>query len=231
MAGGHGGDEGIRVSAELMEQLTMVAQGGPGWLAGAMAALGIAIITTTMLRGLVKRRKGTPTRTRSALKAAPAQTPAGAAAKTSGGHAPEQMLHAAQRASLEHLMVEVQELTRVCAAQIENRASRLELLIAQADERLARLAAAQGSADALMPDGPDAAPQVMAPVTRPVTAARSKPSAPAASDAREAIRALHAQGKSATEIATATGEPIGKVELVIALHAAERAIAASAVRG
>ena len=129
-------------------------------------------------------------------------------------------------------MVEVQELTRVCAAQIENRAQRLELLIAQADDRLARLAAQQSSAQAVAEVVTHPTAPVSRPIAKPQTAEAPTPARKGQSiDARTHIRALHAQGKSSAEIARLTGEPIGKVELVIALQSAERAIAASAARG
>ena len=93
------------------------------WLPGAVAALGILLITTTLLRRWVKK------------------------SRAARNHDPREKLreqretlqNRAERDSLEHLMVEVQELTRICAAQIENRATKLEHLIELADQRLADL--------------------------------------------------------------------------------------------
>lgn len=75
------------------------------------------------------------------------------------------------RQTLETLMVEVQELTRLCAGQIENRAVRLERLIAEADEKLAALREATTTkASASVGRGPAVATPTVA--TRSLRAAR-----------------------------------------------------------
>ena len=189
-----------------------------GWMAGALAAAGVALMTVTLLRGIARRRQGgsTPRGARAAAQAPPQA--AKPASNTSIAH---------ERAALERLMVEVQELTRVCAAQIENRATKLEVLIAQADERIASL---EGKTSA---PGPPVVTNPIAPKARahPPGAPTPPPTSPRAPDElRHQIETLAQEGESAQAIAAALDEPIGKVELILALQQASRA-SQSTVRG
>jgi hypothetical protein len=215
--------------------VTMLAQEDrSSWLAGALAAAGIALMTVTMLRGIMRRRKRAarteemPRSTRIAKAIEAQQTEAASKNTTSPNTS-----HASQRVSLDRLMVEVEELTRVCAAQLENRATKLELLIAQADDRLAKLA------DASTQHLPSVAPSPPAVVTQrtasvqpvqsttpapiPTVSQAPSPASTSATDIRSRIQSLAHEGRSAAEISRALNEPVGKVELILALHNAARA--------
>ncbi len=105
----------------------------PGWLPYAMAAAGVALLSLVMLRRMTKVRRRQRAEARAEANATPRERM-------------EALQHSAQRsnpaASIERLMLEAEELARTTAAQMETRATRLEALIRDADERLARLEAA-----------------------------------------------------------------------------------------
>lgn len=203
-------DEGTRVKTMLWTtaaHMTMLArEGGNSWFAGALTASGIALLTVTMLRGIVRQRK------RAAQKQATrGDTPVDTVQpKKRRKASPEQIIHATNRDSLDRLMVEVQELTRVCAAQLENRSAKLELLIAQADERIQTLA--KTSLQHTQDIAPPSIEQNLSPSLQPASA----------DDLRDRIRALSKKGRSAMDISREINEPVGKVELIMALQHAER---------
>lgn len=114
-----------------------------------------------------------------------------------------QQKHAEREMS--NLLVELSEMARQITAQLDTRATKLELLIKQADERLEQLEArssqqAPPSPWQLPPDG--------------------KPTTPTdVVDARHAeIYALRDDGKSVDEIAHHLGRPNGEIELILALR-------------
>ena len=138
-----------------------------------------------------------------------------------------------------NLMVEMLETARQMTAQLDTRAARLEVLSAQADDRLAALKATGGPA-------PTAAPAtVSSPAARPThesepaeaaaaigagadaapTAIKSPPDhapepAETPPDPRHAeIYALADRGHSPREIARSLDRPNGEVELILALRA------------
>ncbi len=151
--------------------------------------------------------------------------------------------HRGVQQDLESLMVEVEQLAKRLGAQLDAKSVRLERLIEQADERIARLerreadgqtnghAAAGGASDG-------AAGQTAAdPVAREAAALRErlyprgKPPAeaqtpPQASEADRrlaaSVAALADKGESAAQIAETLNEHVGKVELILAMRAAER---------
>lgn len=102
-------------------------------------------------------------------------------------------------------MVEVQELTRLCAAQMENRATRLEQLIAQADNRLARLEGQNGSREHSF--------RIPERQTQPSSFLRQD-SDPLTSR----IYQLADKGITSVEIARELDEQTGKVDLILALR-------------
>lgn len=113
---------------------------------------------------------------------------------------------ARSRADIEAFKVEAHDFTRQLAALLDSKAARLERLIADADERLARLDRTGGGA---------ARPQ------RPIDAAPCPaPSiaSPATNPAHERIYRLADQGLDPIEIARKTGQPTGQVELILALR-------------
>jgi len=105
---------------------------------------------------------------------------------------------------LTELIVELEKMARQMTAQLDTRAAKLELLIQEADVRLA----------ALKCSGESAAP------LRPVQPASDPLQIP---DSRyDSIYDLAAQGKSARQIAQELGRPDGEIELILALHAQNR---------
>jgi hypothetical protein len=187
------------------------------WLPGAVAALGIALITATLLRRWVKR-------TRATSQSDPKQVIADQR---------ERLQHRAERDSLEKLMVEVQELTRVCAAQIENRATKLEYLIELADRRLAELKAltsdrpVRSHAESPQRRSEERAlphhPQERTARTRDWSAEGEEEFVSVSrqrDQLAERVYELSSMGLKSVEIARQLDEQVGKVELILALREA-----------
>lgn len=162
----------------------------PEWLTGAMLAAGVAIATAVLLRRWFRL-----------LRRGPKETPRERIDRVTASR---------ERDSLESLMVDVQELTRTCAAQIENRALRLEKLLELTDRRLAELSARGEAANTDPPgrrtDGPD------------LRVVRREPEGDAEDPLLRRVLALETEGRSASDIARLTKTPVGKVELMIRLH-------------
>lgn len=102
------------------------------------------------------------------------------------------------KASIESLMVDAEELTRRLAAHLDNKAERIEILLNESKQVLARLESATENAAG----GHPSAPRVLEdPTTR-------------------SIYDLADKGCSPIEIAESLEEQVGKVELVLALRTA-----------
>jgi hypothetical protein len=132
------------------------------------------------------------------------------------------------------LMVEMLETARHMAAQLDTRAAKLELLMKEADAKLAALKSASASAPAAAAvqrvekishstsaadDAEAITPSSAAPVTPAVVpdAPQMKPETPP--DPRHGeIYALADQGRSPQEIARQLDRPNGEVELILALR-------------
>ena len=174
-----------------------VADGAPGiaednLIAGMLAAAGVAVLTLVVLVRLraTRRRRAANDARRETEPGRPTLRP------RAGGE------------SLEALMVEAQELTRVCAAQMENRAMRLERLLAEADERIAELERLSGGG---RPAGRGA----------PARDARRAPDAsrsPEGDPLADRVFELADRGMQPVEIARQLDEHTGKIELILALH-------------
>lgn len=128
---------------------------------------------------------------------------------------------ARDRETLESLMRDVRELTRLCAQQLDSRAERIEVLLAKADERIRRLEAEDGGRrSAPLVEGK---PSVPSRAVRPAAALdlrdRAGAEFPADPVARQ-VYELADQGRSPVEIAGALEEHVGKVELILALRGA-----------
>lgn len=191
------------------------AVGREDWLPGAIAALGIAMITTVMLRRWIKRTKKASEASQAPLR-----------------EQRERLQGRAERDSLDRLMVEVQELTRVCAAQIENRASKLEYLIELADQRLKELDRACESAGhhaqhtqpRLSSDGrSQGSPTAPARVasgdwSSPTGAERDDLGHSSGDHLSRKVHELSQMGLKSIEIARQLDEQVGKVELILALR-------------
>jgi len=104
------------------------------------------------------------------------------------------------------LLVELEQMARQMSAQLETRAAKLELLIKDADQRIAALQAAGPTADLLPP------------------ASLALPPDPLHAEVYD----LAGQGHSARQIAQRLGRPYGEIELVLALRGHENATVASA---
>jgi hypothetical protein len=110
---------------------------------------------------------------------------------------------------MQNLLVELSEMSRQITAQLDTRSAKLELLIKEADEKIAalkRLGASEASAPA-------------SPILEDPEPAGSLPPAPVEIDPRHAaVYSLADEGRDIGEIATTLGRPRGEVELILALR-------------
>lgn len=154
-------------------------QDAPGidsaWLSMVFLGLGMAALAWTVARS-IRRARARPRDDR---------TPAEQIADLRRGAA------ARGRESLDSVMADATELAQRLAAQLDAKAARLEQLIEEADERLARL------------EGGGAAPRTPAAAADPVHAR---------------VHELADRGLSPVDIARETGQPTGQVELILALR-------------
>jgi len=111
---------------------------------------------------------------------------------------------------MQSLLVELSEMARQISGQLDTRAAKLEILIKEADEKIAALKSAGGAAP----------PTPAAEFAIPAAAPHIKPTEPSdLLDARHAmVYALADQGRTAHEIAHEIGRPSGEVELILALR-------------
>jgi hypothetical protein len=136
---------------------------------------------------------------------------------------------------MSNLLVELSEMARQISAQLDTRAAKLELLIKEADEKIAALRGTIGvNGSAASPAAPQAAAEdssttTIAPTAHVDSAEQaalsdikdSPPAAPAppAADPRHTqVYAMADEGRSANEIARALHRPAGEVELILALR-------------
>ena len=176
-------------------------------LAGILMAAGVLIITTVMMMRLWRIRR------RNAASAGVPLTER--ITKIKKDNAADGV------GRMEAVMVEMQELTRVCAAQVENRVARLEMLLREADDRIAQLTA-------LEEDAERAAPPAPAPAGRPTPVVR--PSI-GSDELSQRVYALADSGLGGADIARELGEHTGKVELILALRTESRRSGAGATAG
>lgn len=116
--------------------------------------------------------------------------------------------HLAQERSVErqmqNLLVELSEMARQISAQLDTRTAKLELLIREADEKIAALKSSGVT---------------IAETRRVESASESGLMRSAVLDPRHAeIYALSDQGRAPAEIAQQLGQPSGEVELILALR-------------
>ncbi len=159
------------------------------WLPPALMILGVSLATWMMVRMLIRRRKrlpltpGTPHERLEAIR--------------------EQ---AKKRAQLQAFGAEVHELVERLAAQLDNKAARMELLLQDADERIRRLERMQrldrnrASADSEHQSG-----HTIGHESDPVT---------------NRVYELADQGEKPVEIAKQVNQHVGQVELILALRRA-----------
>jgi len=105
---------------------------------------------------------------------------------------------------MNNLLVELSEMARQITAQLDTRAAKLQLLIAEADQRLERLSTC--GASGLAPERPPSNRHADVPAPPPV-------------DPRHVeVYVLADQGRTAGEIAGKLGRPSGEIELILALR-------------
>jgi hypothetical protein len=159
-----------------------------------LAALVIGVLYIFVLRPMGRKKTKDPMEEESALKTLAQQR-----------HVEREM---------QHLLVELSEMSRKMTAQIDTRATKLELLIEEADAKIEQLRALSAAA------GPSARerfridrdPDDAAPVLVPADRNRS-------TDPRhEEIYSLADQGRSPAEIADGLHRPRGEIELILALR-------------
>jgi len=129
---------------------------------------------------------------------------------------------------MSNLLVEYEEMLRRMTAQLETRSARLELLINQADERLAQLRAATGTTSQQNGGGRSTPPaEAAADADVPESTAPRPEGEPAGPvpDASESsphrpVYQLADQGQTPRQIAQQLNRPHGEIELILALRPA-----------
>ncbi len=118
---------------------------------------------------------------------------------------------AGQRAverDMSNLLVELSAMARQITAQIDTRSAKLELLIKEADEKIAQLRE--------MTQGTRVSPYAMA---APIAPRSKAPEVPVEA-AHSEIYSLADEGRSPREIAAQLGRQDGEIELILALRSA-----------
>jgi hypothetical protein len=132
----------------------------------------------------------------------------------------------AAREDMQELMVQLEELSRRIGAQIDTRFQKLETVIADADDRIARLEAAVRAARGVpaldITVGDENVPRDAQPDRRPLGGTKPAGPPPDADPQRSRIHRLADEGKTPVEIARLTGVKPGEVELILALREGSR---------
>lgn len=206
-----------------------------GSMAALFAGAGISVITATLLLGRMRKRGRSRSTTSDALPK----------------DARDKLKRIADRATaherLEKAMVEAQEATRACAAQIGTRTAKLEALLDQADQRMQRMEQLAARLEALLERAyaePPAAARPASVEVRHAPAPSRKESvslgsgphagdpgaffgkgakialapAEAADPLSRRVYGLADEGLGPADIAKRLDEQIGKVELILALR-------------
>lgn len=112
---------------------------------------------------------------------------------------------------MENLLVELSEMTRQMSAQLDTRATKLEMLLTEADEKIARLRQLNQSLESFGAFSPKID--------------GSEGPSPVRSIEQAEIDPIHAQvytladeGKTVSQIASALERPSGEIELILALR-------------
>ncbi|MEM1185449.1 MAG: hypothetical protein AAGI53_10675 [Planctomycetota bacterium] len=176
--------------------------GGRDALSGFMMTMGVGVIVMVLLRRLrknaIKRRR---------------------AASIEPTERIEEIRHdASKRGKAEGLTADLEEMARHFAAILDNKAMRIELLIQQADERIAKL-------DGATPD----TQSFVAPEPRPETRTETRTVSddpingndfePTPADDHDRVYKLADEGHDPVQIAQELNRPVGEVELILALRA------------
>lgn len=129
---------------------------------------------------------------------------------------------------MSNLLVELSEMARQVTAQLDTRATKLELLMKEADEKIEALQRLQGSAPAPPPSSIGASSPSLRhshaerdALMQPLDASPAATPAlaePAVDPRHAEIYALADEGRSPRDIATRLGRPSGEIELILALR-------------
>jgi hypothetical protein len=106
---------------------------------------------------------------------------------------------------MQHLLVELTEMTRQISAQLDTRAAKLEALLREADQKMAQLSALKSPTVPIMPAGPRLVTDSIEPE-------------PEDHEKYRDIYTMADRGASVREIAQKFGKPAGEVELILALR-------------
>ncbi len=169
----------------------------------AIFAAGILLITMSMLIGLRNRRKRAGTGPN----------------LTAHEHIERLKQKQGIRDDLESLAIEIESMARRVGAQLDNQATRLDTLLRLAEQRIARLESLQ---DTLLHGRPNpghdvAQPPPVATTTAAVTTTTHSPT-PTPDRLMHDVYQLADQGQPAPDIARSLDQPIGKIELILALR-------------
>ncbi len=115
---------------------------------------------------------------------------------------------------MQNLLVELSEMTRQISAQLDTRSQKLQMLIVDADERIAELKKLAN----LPPAAAPAEPWAMTASSSVSSVPRNIPIPDPVDEQHRPIYALSDQGKSAGDIARELSRPRGEVELILALR-------------
>jgi len=116
---------------------------------------------------------------------------------------------------MQNLLIELSEMARQISAQLDTRSAKLELLIKEADEKLAELKSTISTAKI----EPSSIGSCLAPIpaSHCGATANSVPEEPP--DPRHAdVYTMADQGRSPSQIGSALGRPSGEIELILALR-------------
>lgn len=120
---------------------------------------------------------------------------------------------------MSNLLVELSEMARQMTAQLDTRTAKLELLIKEADEKIAALRAASGGGSMMTPaEKSPEAKDFSDPSPAPARAALIEAAPPPIDPRHAAVYELADEGRSPLEIAQTLGRPSGEIELILALR-------------
>lgn len=169
--------------------------------------IGVALVTTSLLIALKKRR----------AKAV--------GAPTSREQIQQNRQHRGMRGDLEILMVEIEELSKRFASQLDAKSIQLERLLNEADQRIARLERLRQDAGESRPSSFDVAGGPGSSPTGHEAGSSDDPPAALAQKAGDdpltrSVYEMADQGHDADQIARQLNEHVGKIELILALRRA-----------
>lgn len=125
--------------------------------------------------------------------------------------------------NLEELLTELDDLSRRIHGRLDSRIARLETLIREADRRIADLSSPEHDAARAA-----AAIDVTLSAESPATPAKAEA---APDDRQAAIHRLADGGLTPAEIATELNQPLGEIELILALRRVRARAGAAGIRG